>query len=103
MEESLLPYSLLTARYSLLPIPCSPFRASFVPAARALKPSVIHPDRGVGERRQAHIRATLCEAWRVPCDRDARLSALHRGDFWPGAALLVSGIASGSVERAPRS
>jgi len=35
--------------------------------------------------RSATIHAV--EAWGVPCDRDARLSALHRGDFGPGAAL----------------
>src|SRR5262249_37582716 len=33
----------------------------------------------------------------------ARLSALHRGDFGPGGRASFSGIASGSVQRAPRS
>src|SRR5882724_8944425 len=35
--------------------------------------------------------------------RDARLSALHRGDFSPGAALPSPALSSGSVQRAPRS
>jgi hypothetical protein len=38
-----------------------------------------------------------------PMTRDARLSALHRGDFSPGAALPSPALSSGSVQRAPRS
>src|SRR5712691_4736445 len=60
-----------------------------------------HPGRGGGERRQAlrvlrgtrfacHDRhAGACEAPCVPSDGDARLAALHRGDFWPGPVLAV--------------
>src|SRR5262245_52168515 len=32
-----------------------------------------------------------------PSARDARLSALHRGDFGPGVPLSLTGLASGSV------
>ena len=58
-----------------------------------------HPDEGMAERRQAPgcsgtrlayrdaAGRALCGVPCVPCDRDARLSALHRGDFGPGAAL----------------
>src|SRR5215813_5663729 len=35
--------------------------------------------------------------------RDARLSALHRGDFSPGAALLSPAFAPDRLQRAPRS
>jgi hypothetical protein len=38
-----------------------------------------------------------------PMTRDARLSALHRGGFSPGAALPSPALSSGSVQRAPRS
>ena len=39
-----------------------------------------------------------------PMTRDARLSALHRGDLQPSPGCAsISGIASGSVQRAPRS
>src|SRR5215471_9385944 len=34
--------------------------------------------------------------------RDARLSALHRGDFSPGAALLSPAFAPDRLQRAPR-
>src|SRR5215470_11320832 len=89
----------------------SPLAHFLVPAthcARALSLPFIHP-RGAAERRdgarvQRHpLRAEARHASCALQREDARLSALHRGDFWPGAALLVSGIASGSVERAPRS
>src|SRR5262245_36968871 len=35
--------------------------------------------------------------------RDARLSALHRGGFSPGAALLSPAFAPDRIQRAPRS
>ena len=72
-----------------------------------------HPtEEGWAERRQAHYFVCRVSETRLvrtqrdaarPMTRDARLSALHRGDFRPGAALPISGIASGSVQRAPRS
>ncbi len=53
--------------------------------------------RGSGAPRRRQLVALArrdhhaCEAWRASCAfaraRRARLSALHRGDFWPGAAL----------------
>src|SRR5712692_6661819 len=56
---------------------------------------------GAPRRARDAARQALARRLASPAG-DARLSALHRGDFWPGAALLGSGIASGSVERAPR-
>ena len=56
----------------------------------------IRPEEGWAERRQAHyFCCRVCETRLVrtqrgaarPMTRDARLSALHRGDFRPGAAL----------------
>ena len=38
-----------------------------------------------------------CEAPCVPCARDARLSALHRGDFGLRSRTSLTGLASGSV------
>ena len=38
-----------------------------------------------------------CEAPCVPCARDARLSALHRGDFGLRSRASLTGLASGSV------
>ena len=73
--------------------------APFVPAAHDasglfhLAPPRIEGERSA-ERRLSRVRgATIraCEARGVPYDRDARLSALHRGDFRPGAALLGFG------------
>src|SRR5262245_61855364 len=58
-------------------------------------------------RRTRRLRGAL-----RPITRDARLSALHRGDFSPGAALPSPSapavlqrraVAFGSVQRAPRS
>src|SRR3979490_3038943 len=62
--------------------------ALFIPATHS-RPGLAQspPIEGWAERRQAHIHDHACEAWRVPCAWDARLSALHRGDFRPGAAL----------------
>ena len=40
-----------------------------------------------------------CEAPCVPCARDARLSALHRGDFGLRSRASFSGICSGSAPR----
>src|SRR3979409_2586777 len=66
-----------------------------LPSSLLLSP----PRGGVAERRQApgcsgtrRARSNVagrapCGVPCVPCDRDARLSALHRGDFRPGAAL----------------
>ena len=67
---------------------------------------------GRAERRQAHYfigradrRATghACEARRVPQRRDARLSALHRGDFGSGAALPSPAFPPDPCSDAPRS
>jgi hypothetical protein len=95
-----------------------PISAHLVPAARfcarGLHLASLIPNRGVGgaprnvpgaceapagrmTRYARHLRGAL-----RPMTRDARLSALHRGDFSPGRASF-SGSASGSVERAPRS
>ena len=73
----------------------------FVPAARCcarVRPRCSRPSpiEGRAERRQAHLfccRAGEARPIRTrrgaarPMTRDARLSALHRGDFRPGAAL----------------
>ena len=75
----------------------------FVPAARCCARVLAFPfasiptqREGWAERRQAHyFICRVCETRRVrtqrgaarPMTRDARLSALHRGDFRPGAAL----------------
>src|SRR4029077_8601975 len=74
----------------------------FVPAAHVAAPGFCPRDRvhprmeGWAERRQAHyFICRVCETRQVrtqrgtarPMTRDARLSALHRGDFRPGAAL----------------
>src|SRR5262245_44819280 len=73
----------------------------FVPAARFCARVLLFsfpstPNEGRAERRKAQVlccravgarRSALIEARRVPRRRDARLSALHRGDFGPGAAL----------------
>jgi hypothetical protein len=40
------------------------------------------------------VRPGACEAPCVPQRRDARLSALHRGGFWPGSRASVCGISS---------
>src|SRR5438067_13809644 len=76
--------------------------AQFVPAARFLRPGFAFASRtrneGWAEHRESVgcLRGTrsacsdtpgACEAPCVPCARDARLSALQRGDFGPGAAL----------------
>src|SRR6266511_749103 len=51
------------------------------------------PKRGAERREGANLSRLrgapnhACEAWLASCDRRARLSALHRGDFEPGAAL----------------
>jgi hypothetical protein len=86
-------------------------RGFFVPAARLRvrvclslapdpEPFVPTPTEGQAERREAHClelvalvsaRRHACEAWAVPRNRDARLSALHRGAVGPGTAS-VSGI-----------
>ena len=70
-----------------------------------------HPDEGWAERRQAPgcsgirwtchnaARRGACEAPLRPVTRDARLSALHHGDFGSGARASISGIASRSVQR----
>ena len=72
-----------------------------VPAARSrarvgLYPFASIPREGWAERRQAHLFCCrACEARPIrtrrgaarPMTRDARLSALHRGGFRPGAAL----------------
>jgi hypothetical protein len=74
----------------------------FVPAAHVAAPGFCPRDRvhprmeGWAERRQAHYFCCRVSETRLvrtqrgtarPMTRDARLSALHRGDFRPGAAL----------------
>ena len=64
------------------------------------------------ERRQAHyFICRVSETRRIrtqrgaarPMTRDARLSALHRGDFWPGAALPSPAFPPDPYSDAPRS
>jgi hypothetical protein len=80
--------------------PCQTAQSSLFPP-RVAAPGFcfslsIHPMRGErsAERRSISVvarfgarRSALIEARRVPRRRDARLSALHRGDFRSGAAL----------------
>ena len=70
------------------------------------------PMEGWAERRQAHyFICRVCETRRVrtqrgaarPMTRDARLSALHRGDFRPGAALPSPALPPDPCSDAPRS
>ena len=53
--------------------------------------------RGVLARHPWRARGTpgAYEAPASPCEEDARLSALHRGDFRPWAALLAPGLSPG--------
>src|SRR6266508_2339479 len=99
---------------SIILLSCSPDATTLRPPAehRARTPRLsvsLLPQRGAERREGANLSrlrgATnhACEAWRVPCDRDARLSALHRGDFWPGSALPFPEFPPESVQRAPRS
>jgi hypothetical protein len=91
-EESLF----LVSRFSFLVSPFSPFL--FLLAFRFF---ICHPDEEMAERRR---RPGACEAPVSACHdrhagalsgalrsqrRDARLSALHRGDFRPGPVLAV--------------
>jgi hypothetical protein len=70
------------------------------------------PKEGWAERRQAHLCCCrVCETRRIrtqrgaarPMTRDARLSALHRGDFRPGAALPSPALPPDPYSDAPRS
>jgi hypothetical protein len=70
------------------------------------------PEEGWAERRQAHyFICRVSETRRVrtqrgaarPMTRDARLSALHRGDFRPGAALPSPALPPDPYSDAPRS
>ena len=73
----------------------------------------VHPRmEGWAERRQAHyFCCRVSETRRVrtqrgaarPMTRDARLSALHRGDFRPGAALPSPALPPDPYSDAPRS
>jgi hypothetical protein len=73
----------------------------------------VHPRmEGWAERRQAHyLCCRVSETRRVrtqrgaarPMTRDARLSALHRGDFRPGAALPSPAFPPDPYSDAPRS
>src|SRR5947199_2212442 len=92
--------------------------AQFVPAARFLRPGFAFASRtrneGWAEHRETYGRSCeapvrrvsdtpgACEAPCVPCARDARLSALHRGDFGPGAALPSPDLRPDRSQRAPR-
>ena len=67
------------ARASSLPR-ISNSASRFSRAQRAPRLAVILPSQVRGaERRKALNMAALCEARGIPCDRDARLTALHRG------------------------
>ena len=65
------------------------------------------PLEGWAERRQAHLSCRVCETRLIraarPMTRDARLSALHRGDFRPGAALPSPALPPDPCSEAPRS
>ena len=91
-----------------------------VPAAhvcvRGLRLCFTHPQRGWAERRETfgccakhplgvHItrHARRLRGALRPITRDARLSALHRGGFSPGAALPSPAFAPDRLQRAPRS
>jgi len=91
-----------------------------VPAAhvcvRGLRFRFTHPQRGWAERRQTfgcsaehplgvHVtrHARRLRGALRPITRDARLSALHRGGFSPGAALPSPAFAPDRLQRAPRS
>ena len=73
----------------------------------------VHPrNEGWAERRQAHyFICRVSETRRVrtrrgaarPMTRDARLTALHRGDFRPGAALPSPALPPDPCSDAPRS
>jgi hypothetical protein len=80
----------------------------------ALRPGLcqsLPPDEGWAERRQAPgcsgirwtchnaARRGACEAPLRPMTRDARLSALHHGDFGSGSRASISGISSRAVQR----
>src|SRR6266481_562290 len=102
------------------PIHLSNSTRLFVPAARFLRPGFAFPLRSPGLRgggaprdvrmlarhplglhvtRQArHLSRRLASY-----TEDARLPALHRGDFRLRSHASFSGISSGSVQRAPRS
>jgi hypothetical protein len=107
------------------PFPCSRisrFQTAYVfsfprrVGARGFRLCFTHPEPRGG--RSAEKRSGACEApvrhavtrhaRRLrgalrPITRDARLSALHRGDFGPGAALPSPALPPGPVERTPRS
>ena len=117
--------------YPQLTLTISNNTCSIVPAARfcarAFAPlASLTPNRGVGGApRNVRVRAKhpwgthLASKTRVnalmtrrarrlrgalrPMTRDARLSALHRGDFSPGAALASPAFAPDQLQRAPRS
>ncbi len=57
------------------------------------------PARWTVTRPTKALARRLC----VPCDRDARLSALHCGDFGPGAALPSRALPPDQLSDAPRS
>ena len=70
------------------------------------------PEEGWAERRQAHYFVCRVSETRLvrtqrgaarPMTRDARLSALHRGDFRPGAALPSPAFPPDQYSDAPRS
>ena len=90
----------------------------FVPAAHVAAPGFCPRDRvhprmeGWAERRQAHYFCCRVSETRLvrtqrgtarPMTRDARLSALHRGDFRPGAALPSPAFPPDPCSDAPRS
>jgi hypothetical protein len=81
-------------------------------AGYAVVPFFLLPNRGersAGRRgaceapwaRLRDVPGPLARRSRVPCDRDARLSALHRGDFSPRGRVSVPGI--DAVDRAASS
>jgi hypothetical protein len=77
--------------------------ALFVPAARCARVMKLAAPEGGGAPTGALSRCRACEARRAPCDRCARLSALHRGDFWaPGPRFRLRHCLRSACSEAPR-
>jgi hypothetical protein len=100
-----------TARCAICPRSTSLSRDAFLRPGWSLSIRA-RPEEGWAERRQAHyFICRVSETRRVrtqrgaarPMTRDARLSALHRGDFRPGAALPSPAFPPDPYSDAPRS
>ena len=106
-SASLTPPTSYTLIGTALLVPAARFAPGWCPCDR------VHPRmEGWAERRQAHyFICRVSETRRVrtqrgaarPMTRDARLSALHRGDFRPGAALPSPALPPDPSSDAPRS